>query len=350
MGFLNWVDLLAIAPFYLSLVGIKGDLRFLRVIRLARLLKHLPSAKHGSLSGVVVDIVNESAGALFIPLYFMVLALIVFSSIMYYIEQTDSLKCHLGDGSVVLDWDTSNTTAGNEGCDMEYGCECSGTLTYLTYDGQEWTGEMYSSIPDSFWWCIVTFTTVGYGDRYPRTAAGRVVCTVTMFCGIFFLAMPLTIVGSSFAEAWDKLQAKRLKSNTRVNRLNGSWTIDQDQITRVKLECDAHMRRTVELFENMQAEANKGGTELTNKWDDAIGSLQNTQIYFEQLMEIYQEDVGTLVTTKNLDGSHSVEETKDAHKDAHNSHFHHDHRLAQHKTRPPTDGGKTSTGLFNPKV
>ena len=100
-------------------------------------------------------------------------------------------------------------------------------------------------------------------------------------------------------------------------------------------------------------------------------------------MEIYQEDVGTLVTTKNLDGSHSgfpqrppppspiplhihfvlarvislpscncatVEETKDAHKDAHNSHFHHDHRLAQHKTRPPTDGGKTSTGLFNPKV
>ena len=44
----------------------------------------------------------------------------------------------------------------------------------------------------------------------------------TQFCGIFFLAMPLTIVGSSFAEAWDKLQAKRLKSNTRVNRLNGT--------------------------------------------------------------------------------------------------------------------------------
>jgi hypothetical protein len=42
---------------------------------------------------------------------------------------------------------------------------------------------------------------VGYGDKYPRTSAGRVVCALTMFCGIFFLAMPLTIVGRSVPSA-----------------------------------------------------------------------------------------------------------------------------------------------------
>eukprot|EP01052_Picozoa_sp_SAG31_P006084 SAG31_NODE_276_length_18650_cov_5.821842_14_plen_193_part_00 len=130
---------------------------------------------------------------------------------MYYIEKTDEIKCHLGDGTVVNNWDSRNTTEGNEGCSTPYGCECSGTIYYHTVDGEEWTDEMFTSIPDSFWWCIVTFTTVGYGDKYPRTSFGRIVCAATMFCGIFFLAMPLTIVGSSFSDAWDNLQTRKLK-------------------------------------------------------------------------------------------------------------------------------------------
>ena len=201
---MNWIDFLAIFPFYIRLI-FPGmfDLRFLRVIRLARILRSLKSAKYGSLGAVVVDIVKNSVGALFIPVYFMVLALIVFSSIMFYIERTFEKRCILGDGTVVHNWDTSNTTLGNEGCatDTGYGCECSGDLVYHTYDGADWSDEMFESIPDSFWWCIVTFTTVGYGDKYPRTSGGRIVCAMTMFCGIFFLAMPLTIVGSSFSDA-----------------------------------------------------------------------------------------------------------------------------------------------------
>ena len=80
-------------------------------------------------------------GALFIPLYFMTLALIVLSSLMYYVEQTTSLVCHLSDGvdgeEVVNPWDSANTTRGNEGCQVDYGCECPGKLGYVTYDGEE---------------------------------------------------------------------------------------------------------------------------------------------------------------------------------------------------------------------
>ena len=54
----------------------------------------------------------------------------------------------------------------------------------------------FASIPDSFWWCIVTMTTVGYGDKFPITGLGQIVAVATMTMGIFFISMPLAIVGS----------------------------------------------------------------------------------------------------------------------------------------------------------
>lgn len=73
---------------------------------------------------------------------------------MFYIEQTKETKCYLGDGTVINDWDNQNTTLGNEGCDTAYGCECAGTVAYVTMDGVEWSDEMFESIPDSFW-CVL---------------------------------------------------------------------------------------------------------------------------------------------------------------------------------------------------
>jgi voltage-gated potassium channel len=41
-----------------------------------------------------------------------------------------------------------------------------------------------TSIPDGIWWAATTVTTVGYGDMYPRTAAGRGVAVVLMLVGV----------------------------------------------------------------------------------------------------------------------------------------------------------------------
>ena len=39
------------------------------------------------------------------------------------------------------------------------------------------------SVWDGVWWAIVTVTTVGYGDTYPHTHAGRIIAIVVMFVG-----------------------------------------------------------------------------------------------------------------------------------------------------------------------
>lgn len=69
---MNWIDFVAIAPFYLSLMlPDMLDLRFVRVIRLVRILKTVPATRQ--MDGVITDIVSRSVGALFIPVYFMCL-------------------------------------------------------------------------------------------------------------------------------------------------------------------------------------------------------------------------------------------------------------------------------------
>jgi voltage-gated potassium channel len=45
-------------------------------------------------------------------------------------------------------------------------------------------GAKITSVPDGLWWAITTVTTVGYGDEYPVTAAGRAFAAILMLVGV----------------------------------------------------------------------------------------------------------------------------------------------------------------------
>ena len=53
-------------------------------------------------------------------------------------------------------------------------------------------GEL-SEIKNSFWWAIVTITTVGYGDYSPETLSGRALAIILMLSGI---GLASTVTGS----------------------------------------------------------------------------------------------------------------------------------------------------------
>merc|ERR1711904_756528 len=72
----------------------------------------------------------------------------------------------------------------------------------------------FPSIVHSFWFVIVTITTVGYGDAFPTTDIGKFVGTLTILGGIVVLAMPVGVIGSNFSNEYaqrEVLKVQRLK-------------------------------------------------------------------------------------------------------------------------------------------
>jgi voltage-gated potassium channel len=58
----------------------------------------------------------------------------------------------------------------------------------------------FDSFWDGVWWAVVTVTTVGYGDVYPHTVAGRIIAIAVMLLGVGFLAVLTATVASHFVQ------------------------------------------------------------------------------------------------------------------------------------------------------
>ena len=103
---------------------------------------------------------------------------------------------------------------------------CSSVLFYTESNyGDSISKPKYNSIPASFWWGIVTITTVGYGDLSPTSFAGKIFGIFCALCGVMLVSMSASIAGSSFvlyynlARAQMKIPRNREKFNIDVESL-----------------------------------------------------------------------------------------------------------------------------------
>ena len=83
----------------------------------------------------------------------------------------------------------------------------SGTLMY--YIERDAQPDVFCNIGNALWWCIVTFTTTGYGDIYPITGLGKVLGSIISLIGIAMIAIPTGIISSSFMNIIQNREKKK---------------------------------------------------------------------------------------------------------------------------------------------
>ncbi|XP_061071979.1 potassium voltage-gated channel subfamily F member 1 [Conger conger] len=164
LSFMNIIDFLAIMPFYVVLVltylgtavmelaNVQQAVQALRIMRIARIFK---LARHSSGLQTLTYALKRSFKELGLLLMYMGVGIFVFSALGYTMEQSHPET-------------------------------------------------LFKSIPQSFWWAIITMTTVGYGDIYPKTTLGRCNAAISFLCGVIAIALPIHPIINNFVIFYNK--------------------------------------------------------------------------------------------------------------------------------------------------
>lgn len=157
-SFYGLVDLLSLLPMYLSFF-IPGSetlviIRSLRLLRLFAILDLIPILNQSS---HIKDSLRASMNKIIVFVYFILVMSVILGTIMFMVEER-----HNG----------------------------------------------FTNIPNSIYWCIVTMTTVGYGDISPITPIGKAIASFIMIMGYGIIAVPTGIVTAEFAKNRRKTSVK----------------------------------------------------------------------------------------------------------------------------------------------
>ncbi|VDN39437.1 unnamed protein product [Gongylonema pulchrum] len=163
--------------------GATADLEFFSIIRIMRLFK---LTQHSSGLKILMHTFSAahspelhfraSAKELMLLVFFLVLGIVVFASLVYYAERIE-----------------------------------------VNPENQ------FQSIPLGLWWAIVTMTTIGYGDMTPHTYLGRIIGSVCALTGVLTIALPVPVIVSNFAMFYSHTQARSKMPKKR----RGVLSLDQ---------------------------------------------------------------------------------------------------------------------------
>lgn len=181
----NIFDFLSFAPTYIEWIAhSQGSsiamLRFLRLFRVFRLFRLVRFS--ATLKIAIQSMINSQEGFILLVMV-IVVNLVFFSTMVYFAEGVHS-------------WFDTETEE-------------------WKYIGSNVTSP-FQSITSTFWWNIVSITTVGYGDVVPKTPTGKFVASIALVSGIILLAFPIAIFGTNFHTMyteWKEKERKRHQEN-----------------------------------------------------------------------------------------------------------------------------------------
>uniref|UniRef100_A0A1A8C8G4 Potassium voltage-gated channel, KQT-like subfamily, member 2a n=1 Tax=Nothobranchius kadleci TaxID=1051664 RepID=A0A1A8C8G4_NOTKA len=76
---------------------------------------------------------------------------------------------------------------------------CLILASFLVYSVEKESNDEFETYADALWWGLITLTTIGYGDKVPKTWNGRMLGAAFSMIGVAFFALPAGILGSGFA-------------------------------------------------------------------------------------------------------------------------------------------------------
>ncbi|KAI9204450.1 uncharacterized protein BJ171DRAFT_505858 [Polychytrium aggregatum] len=76
----------------------------------------------------------------------------------------------------------------------------------------------FQSIPNTFWFLIVTLTTIGYGDVVPPTLPGKLATTGAMVASLFVVAFPLTMITTQYTVVVRRFNQKQRQKRAEMNQ------------------------------------------------------------------------------------------------------------------------------------
>uniref|UniRef100_UPI00398F3ACC potassium voltage-gated channel subfamily A member 10-like n=1 Tax=Pristiophorus japonicus TaxID=55135 RepID=UPI00398F3ACC len=202
---LNMIDVFSVIPYFVTLITELAEqqqqqqqqgqqtmsLTILRIIRLVRVFRIFKLSRHSKGLQILGQTLKASMRELGLLIFFLFIGVILFSSAVYFVEGDEPQS-------------------------------------------------QFSSIPDAFWWAVVTMTTVGYGDMCPVTIGGKMVGTLCAIAGVLTIALPVPVIVSNFNYFYHR-------ETESEEKLNMPPTADQpDLITSASVprDCIASINKT----------------------------------------------------------------------------------------------------------
>ncbi|XP_062969202.1 potassium voltage-gated channel subfamily G member 4 [Cynocephalus volans] len=102
----------------------------------------------------------------------------------------------------------------------------------LVYVAENESGRVleFTSIPASYWWAIISMTTVGYGDMVPRSVPGQMVALSSILSGILIMAFPATSIFHTFSHSYLELKKEQELMQVRLRRLQNATTASEHEL------------------------------------------------------------------------------------------------------------------------
>ncbi len=161
------IDFLAIVPFYLSFVTVNTI--FLRALRLFRLMRIFKIGRYTTAFDNIKKCLLNKKDELIVALAILCSGILISSVLIYYAENAVNPK-------------------------------------------------QFPSIIASFWWSVVTFTSVGYGNVCPVTSFGKIIGSLTAIMGVGLHGLLVAILGAAFMELLEEKKAKKKYNKVHIEK------------------------------------------------------------------------------------------------------------------------------------